>query len=183
MRTASLGVETSLLALALVAGCGHGKSPASSDGGSGAGGVAGGDGAAGSAADAGGDATGGGGGNNASVPACPDTPPLEGTDCAGQTCVYEDCVGAGRTVAFCHPAGSFEVTVTACTEAACGGAPASPCPMGSLCLEKPVDGGLTSTCLANPCGKGPITCACATCSGACSVVGSPTGITVTCQTP
>ena len=101
------------------------------------------------------DATGGNGGN-AGVLARPDTPPLQGTSCAGQTCVYEDCAGAGRTVAQCHPPGSFELTVvTACTPATCAGATASPCPMGSLCLEKPVNGVLTPTCLANPCGKGP----------------------------
>jgi hypothetical protein len=201
-------LDVSLIALAIVGGCGHSKIPASrvdgggsggaggsivgqdaSDtttagtGGGGAGGVAGGGGAdAGPASDAGGDATGGGG--NAGILACPDTPPLQGTSCAGQTCVYEDCAGAGRTVAQCHPPGSFELTlVITCTPATCAGATASPCPMGSLCLKKPVNGALTPTCLTNPCGRGPITCACAGCSGACSVVGTADGVTVTCQTP
>jgi hypothetical protein len=195
-------LEVSLIALAIVAGCGHSKSPASrADGGSGAGGIAAGQdasdtttadadsggtggvaGGAGLVADAAGDAT-GGGGANASVLACPDTPPLRGTTCGGQTCVYEDCAGAGRTIAQCYPAGSFDFTVTACTPASCAGATPSPCPMGSLCLKKPVNGVLTPTCLPNPCGRGPITCDCVTCSGACSIVGTADGVTVTCQTP
>ena len=198
-------LEVFLIALAIVTGCGRSKSPASrADGGGGTGGsivgqdasdttmadadsggtggMAGSGGAAGHAADAGGDATGGGGGN-ASILACPNTPPLRGTTCGGQTCVYEDCAGAGRTVADCYPAGSFDFTVTACTPATCAGATPSPCPTGSLCFKKPVNGVLTPTCLANPCGRGPITCACAGCSGACSVVGTADGVTVTCQTP
>jgi hypothetical protein len=199
--------EAFLIALAIASGCGRTKSSASpadggggggaagsvvgqdasdataaGSGGGGAGGAAGGGGAdAGPQADAAGDVTSAAG--NAGALACPATPPLEGASCGGQNCVYEDCAGAGRIVASCYPEGSFQLSYGACSSVTCPGASASPCPMGSLCLKKPVGGVLTATCLANPCGRGPITCDCATCSGACSVAGTVDGVTVICQTP
>jgi hypothetical protein len=190
----------------------HGDGGAGTDGGAGAGGGVGGGGGAGAdggadastlsdgpvdgsdVGDAGAAGSGGadggttsdtGAGGAVEALACPSKTPLQGADCAGQACVYQDCAGAGLTIALCHPEGSFELQVAACAPAACAGAASSPCATGSLCLKKPVNGVLTSSCLPNPCGTGPITCACATCSGACQVIGDAQtgGVTVTCQTP
>jgi hypothetical protein len=106
-----------------------------------------------------------------SATACPATPPLSGSTCTGTDCYYEDCGGRGRTIALCHPEGTFDVQTTACTEPACIGTVRMTCVVGDICKN--------ASCAPNPCGKGPISCACA-CAGACTIAGGTGGVTVTC---
>ena len=108
-------------------------------------------------------------GPSASV--CPATPPLSGSTCTGTDCYYEDCAGRGRTIALCHPEGTFDVQTTACSEPACIGTVRMTCVVGDICKN--------ASCAPNPCGKGPVTCACA-CGGACTIAGGTGGVTVTC---
>ncbi len=124
-----------------------------------------------------------GGGEIGGTP-CPPTPPLNGSSCAGQNCYYEDCAGAGRTIALCHPEGTFEVQTTVCAAVACSlsavGGPS--CPAGMICMQV-VGGTISETCVSNTCGAGPIGCGCLTsCVGTCSVSGSAQGIDVSCNT-
>jgi hypothetical protein len=125
----------------------------------------------------GGDSGGAGGGET-----CPSTPPLNGSPCSGRDCYYEDCVGAGRTIARCHPEGTFEVQTTACTAVSCslsadGGAS---CQAGTICLRfagSPV----SENCVSNSCGTGPIGCDClSSCVGTCTLSGNAHGIGIIC---
>jgi hypothetical protein len=161
-----------------VAGDGGSGTCSSSAGGAGGGGRGGADGRGG----AGGQ--GGGGGGGAAGTACPPAPPVDGAPCAGQDCFYEDCAGAGRTVARCHPEGTFEVVTTACTDVACSlsSAGGSSCPPGMICMQL-AGGAVTEECVQNTCGTGPIGCGCLTsCAGACGVSGTSGGIQVSCNT-
>jgi hypothetical protein len=119
------------------------------------------------------------GGEAAPPPTCPTTPPLEGDLCTGIDCTYDDCGGRGLTVARCHPEGTFEVQTTPCTAPTCIGIVRRTCAIGQICRATGTGGDLDAECVGNPCGRGPISCACA-CPGACTIVGGSSGITVTC---
>jgi hypothetical protein len=163
-----------------VAGGQSGSSGSAGGGGVGAGGSVGG--AGGGHAGAGGQGAKGGGGGAGTL--CPSTPPMNGYACAGQDCYYEDCGGLGRTIALCHPEGTFEVQTTACTAVACSlsavGGPS--CPAGMICMQV-AGGAVSDKCVSNACGTGPIGCDCLTsCVGTCSVSGNAQGIGVSCNT-
>jgi hypothetical protein len=105
------------------------------------------------------------------LPACPPAPPGNGAACGpvpvSQTCYYEDCAGAGRTVATCSVGvGAWQVTSNPCAALACED-PNFPsgltCPAGKVCIiTKSIGGALmtTSTCVDHTCGTGPITPEC-----------------------
>jgi hypothetical protein len=146
---------------------------------------------------AGGGAKGGAGGGGASggsggvvqAPACPAFAPLGASSCDsdGQVCFYEDCVGAGRTVATCQklggPRGSWSLRTAACGTVHCAGLPgAMSCASGQVCSV--TEGGtIGGTCAQSTCGTGPVSCACAHASCIdCGISGSvEQGFTVTCN--
>ncbi len=122
----------------------------------------------------------GSGGATASCPAVPPTGAAEACDSAGPSCSYEDCDGAGLLVATCVN-GVWQTETSSCSSFPCGG---ETCEPGQICSMQ-ASGPLLATCIANPCGDGPVTCECAApaCAGSCSVVaGSGFGISVTCST-
>jgi len=130
MALVRTGAPTLLLVLAgsVAVGCGASSSPDASHGDARAdGGHAVDDGAVGldSSGDLPVDASGDGRGEagrdvgGAGASACPVTPPLSGSPCTGTDCYYEDCTGRGRTIALCHPEGTFDVQTTACAAPAC----------------------------------------------------------------
>jgi hypothetical protein len=137
-----------------------------------AGGACGGGVDAGEGTDAGGDVDGGGGDDAGPPPSeCPADPP-EGSDpCAGFTeCSWLRCPGEAFYEAVCDGT-TWTVGDQACMRRECG---ADTCPVAQLCVQV-VGGAEMSTCVANPCGTGPITpdCACGLCpTGAeCTIAG------------
>jgi hypothetical protein len=111
---------------------------------------------------------------------CPEMPPQAGAPCAelGQTCAYEDCAGGGRTIARCQQqawsidSGTCEDTVF-CNNIQCDA--------GQICLTV-ASGALLQQCVENTCGSGPVGCDCIDgCSGECVVVGSASGIHISCN--
>lgn len=113
---------------------------------------------------------------------CPDTVPLHPDSCRpeGQTCFYEDCSGAGRSVVTCEN-GVWHVNVGACEEVQCAYPSTTTCPPGQLCAVTAGDT-LSARCIENTCGKGPITCECAGSCDTCSVGGNMgRGISLSCQ--
>jgi hypothetical protein len=171
---------------------GHGGTAGSAGGAgggaAGAGGSVGSGGGGGGHAGTGGQGAKGGGGSagggGATGTPCPSAPPLNGSPCAGQDCYYEDCAGLGRTIALCHPEGTFQVQTTACTAVACSlsavGGPS--CPAGMICMQV-AGGAVSDTCVSNTCGTGPIGCNCLTsCVGTCTVSGNAQGTEVSCNT-
>jgi hypothetical protein len=129
---------------------------------------------------AGGTAGGGGVGGNP----CPSIPPINGSRCTGKDCYYEDCAVVGRTIALCHPEGTFEVQTTACTAVACSlsavGGPS--CPAGMICMQI-AGGAVSDNCVSNTCRAGPIGCDCiSSCVGTCTVSGNAQGIGISCNT-
>jgi hypothetical protein len=126
------------------------------------------------------------------LPACPQAPPAKGTPCGplSQTCYYEDCAEAGRTVATCT-AGTWQVTTGACASFVCEPNPESPsgltCAAGMVCVLTTSGGGaffVTPTCLAHTCGTGPITLECIpSLYGTCAAAYSLGGAVVRCQAP
>lgn len=172
--------------------------------GSGGASVGGGDARGGSAGASGApvEATGGGkGGNGAGgssvggagalqIPTCPATAPTAGSSCdsVGQDCFYEDCAGAGRTVATCQklgiPKGKWSLQNTACGMVQCPNVPgAMSCASGQVCAVSE-GGAIIATCAQSTCGAGPITCQCAHASCAdCTISGTAQqGYTVSCNT-
>jgi hypothetical protein len=124
---------------------------------------------------------GSGGSGGSSVQAdCPATPPANGAGCSDQyvSCYYENCAADGRTVARCT-GGSWDVRSSACDTFTCY---SETCAAGQICSVT-AGGALFAECIDNPCGTGPITCDCVnpTCAN-CSLVGSETGVRVTCNT-
>jgi hypothetical protein len=120
--------------------------------------------------------------------ACPQAPPANGAACGpvpvSQTCYYEDCAGAGRTVATCAAgASAWQVTTGACAPYACAADASSSsliCPSGMICVLTtqigPVAPIPTPACVPHSCGTGPITPECVpglygTCAAAYSVGG------------
>ena len=158
----------------------------------GSGGVSGGRGGSGGAAGgrggSGGASGGRGGGGGTAAPRARPSPPEPGTNCpGGLNCYYEDCSGAGRTIASCV-AGSasaprWQVTTGACTAVTCPNPSSQSCPAGQLCFIA-AGGAIFATCGSNTCGTSAISCDCIQgCSGVCTVIGSAqSGITVTCNT-
>jgi hypothetical protein len=147
----------------------------------GSGGAAGrtGTGGAGSGGRAGtGGSTGGAGGAG---PRCPTSLPPAGTECrdlGGIQCFYEDCSTHGRTSATC-PAGVWESHSSPCGPAICQHG--ANCPVGQICMQN-VGGAVTTLCMDNPCGTGPVSCACLGCSQTCQAYWSEaSGIRVTCN--
>lgn len=174
-------------------GSASGSSPGGSGGSMATGGTAG---SAGTAGSGGSVATGGASGNTGSGGSagtggsagasaqCPESPPSDGSPCvaAGQACHYQDCAGAGLTTAQCVSA-SWVVETSACDTFLCSGA-GDECSAGQICSIMQ-GGAIFSECVENPCGTGPVTCACAapSCPGGCNVIGyAGGGITVTCNT-
>ena len=152
-------------------------------GGAGAGGATAGGGGAGA-----GGATAGGGGATQLMP-CPAKPPGTSESCnaGGVVCSYEDCAGAGRTVATCGQQGGARLTWTtrtaACGAVQCLGLPsAMGCTSGQICSVSE-GGAISGMCAESSCGTGPVTCACAHASCTdCLVSGSvEQGFTVTCN--
>jgi len=114
---------------------------------------------------------------------CPDAAPQDGDGCvATQSCFYEDCSGAGRTVATCVQ-GAWSVTSGACNTFACqSGITATSCDAGKVCVAI-ASGFPVTLCVANSCGTGPVSCDCVeSCTGSCSVRGTAAdGIVIDCN--
>ena len=161
--------------LAVFAGCDGTESP-DGDGGASGGGLAAGGGGGG-----GGRATGGTGGN--ATVACPPVAPASGSSCtaSGQSCVYQDCAGAGVTVASCQD--TWSVTTTVCGDTVrCPYPSSQTCAAGQICIVY-AGGALYAQCVDNPCGTGPVECGClGVCSGVCNTLSSTSGVTVYCNT-
>ena len=88
---------------------------------------------------------------------CPQRPPVAGDPCVlSASCRYYDCAGAGRTTASCDGS-RWNVRSQACAAFRCD---TGPCAPGEICVLF-ASGAILPRCVANPCGSGPITCACA----------------------
>jgi len=130
-----------------------------------------------------------GGGGVAQGLACPENPPGTAVSCNsdGQVCFYEDCAGAGRTVATCQRLGgarlSWTLQTAACGAVQCVGLPsAMSCTSGQICSVS--EGGtIGGMCAESSCGTGPVTCACAhaSCTNCAISGGVGQGFTVTCS--
>jgi len=132
--------------------------------------------------------TGGGGGSGGSpISPCPATPPLPGVSCAaGMKCYYEDCAGAGRTIASCdstaHPTPQWTVTSAACGTVHCSTPSTQTCASGEICVVT-AGGAVSAMCVKNTCGAGSISCGCVqSCFGDCIVTGSTEqGVSIYCS--
>ena len=115
-------------------------------------------------------------------------PPSASCSSIGQTCLYEDCAGAGRTVATCTTR-TWQVTTGACNSVYCEPNPDSPyaltCAAGQVCVITTSSGGaliVTPTCVQHSCGTGPISPQCVpSLSGTCTASYSPGGAIFRCQ--
>jgi len=99
----------------------------------------------------------------AAPPTCPESAPVNGAGCdvcMQGPCVYDACASTStRQTATCD-AGRWTVASTSCAER-CGYTDASlPCAAGQVCVI-PGARGNQPTCLDNPCGSAPLSCACA----------------------
>ena len=130
-----------------------------------------------------------GSGGVVQAPTCPAIAPASASPCerAGQVCFYEDCAGAGRTVANCQnlssPGLSWSVQSAACGTVRCSGLPGMmTCASGQVCFVSQ-GGTISGMCEPSSCGTGPITCECAHAScGDCAISGNTQqGFTVTCN--
>jgi hypothetical protein len=129
-----------------------------------------------------------GGGDGVQLLTCPANPPRPSESCTGgRVCMYEDCAGAGRTLATCGNFGSARTTwgvqTAPCGAVHCAGLPNQmSCTSGQICAVS--EGGtIAGTCASSACGSGPVTCACAhaACTD-CLISGSAEqGFTVTCN--
>jgi len=128
--------------------------------------------------------TNGGGSGGDSGSACPPEPPVNGGTCEGLGlgCAYEDCDGAGRSIAQCTQ-GTWFVDTGACGEAVNCSAGSDVCAAGEICLVM-AGGALLSECVPNTCDGEAVTCDCIeSCVGECPVYGTvEMGITITCNT-
>ena len=130
-------------------------------------------------------AAGSGGAGIVPGPTCPQHPPAQAASCAtlGETCAYEECASAGRTVARCQD-GSWSLENAPCADSVvCSGRPGlMSCEKGQLCLMI-ASGALITQCVPNDCGDGPIDCNCLhSCSGNCVTIAGTDGITISCNT-
>ncbi len=130
-----------------------------------------------------GDVSSAGGVDGPAVTPCPSLPPRDRNPCDGSLqCFYEDCAGAGRTVAACAQ-GAWSVTVDACQSYLCqSGTVSATCAAGTVCVAI-ASGFPIAQCVQNSCGAGPISCSClGACTGTCSLRGTATqGIIVECN--
>ena len=121
---------------------------------------------------------------------CPRAAPKNGSTCssANGTCYYENCAGAGRTLATCS-AGSWQVQSAACSSFACqapdteGGG--LTCAAGQVCVVT-TDTSFTVTpaCVDQTCGTGPMSTDCIKgLSGSCSAKYALSGGVVKCAMP
>jgi len=132
--------------------------------------------------------TGGGGGSGGSpISPCPATPPLPGVSCAaGMKCYYEDCAGAGRTIATCdstaHPTAQWTVISAACGAVHCSTPSTQTCASGEICVVT-AGGAVSAMCVKNTCGARSISCGCVqSCYGDCIVTGSTEqGVSIYCS--
>ena len=122
----------------------------------------------------------GAGGNEA----CPSELPSAESACprVNQNCYYEDCSGAGRSIASCSD-GGWSVSTAPCTETVFCTAGGADCSEGEICLIV-AGGAFAQECVPNTCETGPVGCDCIEgCSGDCTTYGDPdNGITITCNT-
>jgi hypothetical protein len=187
LRTSRLRVAVALVvglagaAIALPACDGGAASPA--DGGVDAGAGSGGHTGSGGGTGSGGHVSAGTGGE-APGSTCPTTAPAPASGClsSGYQCYYEDCAGAGRTLATCT-GGTWNVETGPCGTSRCSATPVSmTCAYGQICVV--LEGGaVIAMCAANPCGTGPLDFRCLPAQYAtCSVQGSiANGATITCN--
>jgi hypothetical protein len=133
------------------------------------------------------------------LPACPQAAPANASSCGlvpvTQTCYYEDCAGAGRTIATCTPGEyNWKVTTTPCTTVPCDTDPASgrgiTCAEGKVCIIAGENSGGIAilpvlpilACVDHTCGKGPITTECISSSyGPCTPTYSAAGAVFRCE--
>lgn len=139
---------------------------------------------AGSGGSGGSGGAGGAGGSGGGANPCPDTPPTDGTPCTeaeAAFCTYHDCAGAGETNARCQaPVLSMWLVETKpCEPVDCGGGMGMTmtCEQGQICMESR-GGGLSITCIDDPCGEGPQGC---DCPGVCATCTSFSGNTMVCN--
>ncbi|MBN2573983.1 MAG: hypothetical protein JXP73_05400 [Deltaproteobacteria bacterium] len=129
--------------------------------------------------------------SDCAIPDCPQAPPKDETTCGpvDHTCYYEDCAGAGRTLATCS-AGAWTVQSAACSAFACQADDVAPdgltCPAGMVCVITTHSGGaliVTPMCVEHACGTGPLTAQCMpSLDGTCTASYSLSGAIVQCHT-
>lgn len=125
-----------------------------------------------------------GGSGGAPDGTCPNEPPVENGSCSelGVLCAYEDCSGAGRTVAECL-FGQWSVETGACTEVVYCSDGSATCALGEICSIT-AGGAYQQQCVPNTCEGEAVDCDCLQgCGGDCFTSAMlETGITVTCDT-
>ena len=123
----------------------------------------------------------GGGGLNGE---CPNEPPVNGGSCDGLgfSCAYEDCDGAGRSIAQCTQ-GTWFVETGACPETVYCNGGSMTCAPGEVCLVM-AGGAFLQNCVPNTCDGEAVACDCIEgCFGECPAFGTvDMGITITCNT-
>jgi hypothetical protein len=116
--------------------------------------------------------------------ACPSELPPADSACpsVNQNCYYEDCSGAGRSLASCADDG-WAVSTAPCADTVYCSAGGAECSEGEICLIR-AGGAFLQECVPNTCETGPVECDCIEgCSGECATYGdAETGITITCNT-
>ena len=125
------------------------------------------------------------------TPTCPQAPPTNALSCGSVdfSCFYEDCGGAGRTLADCS-GGTWKVQTAACSSTTCTGiGPTTTltCAAGKLCVLTTSGGGahiVQPSCVDNTCGQGPISPQCIQgTSGSCSGNYFLSGVEIDCSLP
>jgi hypothetical protein len=121
---------------------------------------------------------------------CPQAAPQNGSACspAYGTCYYEDCAGAGRSLATCA-AGAWRVDTVPCSAFACqvpnsdGGA--LTCAAGQICvITTNTSFNVTPACEKQTCGTRPMSTGCiGGLTGDCSPKYQLSGVVVTCAMP
>jgi hypothetical protein len=121
---------------------------------------------------------------------CPQAAPKNGSACSSSngTCYYEDCAGAGRSLATCV-AGTWRVESAACSSFRCeapnteGGG--LTCAAGQVCvITTSTSFNVTPACVDQTCGTRPMSTACIEgLTGNCSPKYSLSGVVVNCAMP
>jgi hypothetical protein len=121
---------------------------------------------------------------------CPQAAPQNGSACSSAygTCYYEDCAGAGRSLATCV-AGTWRVDTAACSAFPCqvpntdGGA--LTCTAGQVCVTTTnTSFNVTAACENQTCGTRPMSTSCINgLTGDCSPKYKLSGVVVTCAMP
>jgi hypothetical protein len=95
-----------------------------------------------------------------SVAHCPKVPLKNGAACKEPgECTYVDCAGPGRVTVRCNGS-KVNVETLPCGPFRCGGVGGIDCDGDTLCVERS-SGYHDFKCVANPCGKAPLSCECA----------------------